>query len=404
MIKIKKPELLAGAGDWKMLTTAVNAGADAVYFGVEELNMRAKANNFELDKLSEVVDFCHENNVDAHLTVNAIVFDDQNEKLDKLLRAAKNANVDMIIAWDMAVIDKTLEYELPLCISTQASISNANAAKVYQRLGAQRIVLAREVTLENIKHIKANLDMEIETFVHGAMCVAISGRCFMSHHAFGQSANTGECLQPCRREFEIYDKSGDTSFLIGEDYVMSPKDLCTIEFIDELIEAKIDSFKIEGRKRSPEYIHTAVSTYRKAIDLYFENKLNKETKHNMYKDLQKVYNRGFSSGFYFGTPSGDAYTERYGNQATTKKVYVGKVINYFKKSKIVHIRLEAGNLEINDSVYITGNSTGLVETTLQSLMQDEEQVNSAAKGDEITFYLEELVRPKDQVYKIVPAY
>lgn len=402
-MKIKKTELLAGAGDWKMLTAAVNAGADAVYFGVEELNMRAKANNFELDKLDEVVSFCHDNNVKAHLTVNAIVFDDQNEKLDRLLLSAKKAKVDMIIAWDMAVIDKTLEYELPLCISTQASVSNVNAAKVYQRLGAQRIVLAREVTLENIKNIKANLDMEIEAFVHGAMCVAISGRCFMSHHAFGQSANTGECLQPCRREYEIYDKSGDKSFLIGEDYVMSPKDLCTIEFIDKLIESRIDSFKIEGRKRSPEYIHTVVSSYRKAIDLYFEGGLDKEIKHEMYEDLKKVYNRGFSAGFYFGTPSGDEYTERYGNQATTKKVYVGKVINYYKKSKIAHIKLEAGGLRISDSIYITGNTTGLVETTLQSMVHDETQINSAAKGEEITFFLDELVRPKDQVYKIVPA-
>lgn len=402
-MNIKKPELLAGAGDWKMLTTAVNAGADAVYFGVEELNMRAKANNFELDKLDEVVSFCHNNNVDAHLTVNAIVFDDQNEKLDKVLQAAKETNIDMIIAWDMAVIDKAIEYELPLCISTQASVSNLNAAKFYQRLGAKRIVLAREVTLENIKKIKAGLDIEIEAFVHGAMCVAISGRCFMSHHAFGQSANTGECLQPCRREYEIYDKSGETSFLIGEDYVMSPKDLCIIEFIDELIEAKIDSFKIEGRKRSPEYIHTTVSTYKKAIDLHFEGKLDNETKREMYNDLKKVYNRGFSAGFYFGTPSGKDYTERYGNQATTKKVYVGKVINYFKKSKIAHIKLEAGNLEINDSIYITGNTTGLVETTLQAMVQDDKQVNSAAKGEEVTFYLDELVRPRDQVYKIVQA-
>ena len=400
-MNIKKPELLAGAGDWKMLSTAVKAGADAVYFGVEELNMRAKANNFELNKLGDVVSFCHDNNVDAHLTVNAIVFDDQSEKLDELLHAAKNANIDMIIAWDMAVIDKTLEHKLPLCISTQASVSNVHAAKVYQRLGAKRIVLAREVTLENIKLIKANLDIEIEAFVHGAMCVAISGRCFMSHHAFGQSANTGECLQPCRREYEIYDKSGDTSFLIGQDYVMSPKDLCTIEFIDQLIEAKIDSFKIEGRKRSPEYIHTTVSTYRRAIDLYFEEKLDKETMHKMYHGLKKVYNRGFSAGFYFGTPSGEEYTERYGNQATTKKVYVGKVINYFKKSKIAHIKLEASALKLNDSIYITGNTTGLVETTLQSMVQNEKLINSAAKGNEITFSLDDLVRPKDQVYKIV---
>lgn len=400
-MNIKRPELLAGAGDWKMLTTAVNAGVDAVYFGIEELNMRAKANNFEMDKLDEVVEFCHENNVDAHLTVNAIVFDDQTDKLDNLLLAAKKAKVDMIIAWDMAVIDKALEYELPLCISTQASISNVSAAKAYQRMGAERIVLAREVTLENIKKIKKGLDIEVETFVHGAMCVAVSGRCFMSHHAFGQSANTGECLQPCRREYEIYDKSGDVSFVIGEDYVMSPKDLCTIEFIDQLIEAKIDSFKIEGRKRSPEYIHTTISTYKKAIDLYFDGVLTDEIKHTMYKDLQKVYNRGFSSGFYFGTPSGDDYTEKYGNQATTRKVYVGKVINYYKKSKIAHIKLEAGEVSLGDSIYISGSTTGLVETTLQSMVKDEKHIDSASKGEEITFYLDNMVRPRDQVYKIV---
>ena len=400
-MNIKRPELLAGAGDWKMLTTAVNAGVDAVYFGIEELNMRAKANNFEMDKLDEVVEFCHENNVDAHLTVNAIVFDDQTDKLDNLLLAAQKAKVDMIIAWDMAVIDKALEYELPLCISTQASISNVSAAKAYQRMGAERIVLAREVTLENIKKIKKGLDIEVETFVHGAMCVAVSGRCFMSHHAFGQSANTGECLQPCRREYEIYDKSGDVSFVIGEDYVMSPKDLCTIEFIDQLIEAKIDSFKIEGRKRSPEYIHTTISTYKKAIDLYFDGVLTDEIKHTMYKDLQKVYNRGFSSGFYFGTPSGDDYTEKYGNQATTRKVYVGKVINYYKKSKIAHIKLEAGEVSLGDSIYISGSTTGLVETTLQSMVKDEKHIDSASKGEEITFYLDNMVRPRDQVYKIV---
>ncbi len=400
-MQIKRPELLAGAGDWKMLTTAVNAGADAVYFGVEELNMRAKANNFEMDKLDELVAFCHENKVDAHLTVNAIVFDDQTDKLDNLLLAAKKARVDMIIAWDMAVIDKALEYNLPLCISTQASISNVSAAKAYQRMGANRIVLAREVTLENIKKIKEDLDIEVEAFVHGAMCVALSGRCFMSHHAFGQSANTGECLRPCRREYEIYDKSEDISYIIGEDYVMSPKDLCAIEFVDQLIEAKIDSFKIEGRKRSPEYIHTTISTYKKAIDLYFEGNLTDEIKNKMYRDLQKVYNRGFSSGFYFGTPSGYDYTERYGNQATTKKVYIGKVVNYYKKSKIAHIKLEAGEVSISDSIYITGNTTGLVETTLQSIVKDEKHIDSASKGEEITFYLDDMVRPRDQVYKIV---
>ncbi|PIQ10353.1 MAG: protease [Ignavibacteriales bacterium CG18_big_fil_WC_8_21_14_2_50_31_20] len=402
-MNIKKPELLAGAGDWKMLRTAVKYGANAIYFGVDALNLRAKASNFALDELEEVVNYLHENNVDAHLTVNAVVYDDQNEKLDLVLKEAKRCKVDYVIAWDMAIIEKCLEYELPLCISTQASVSNSGAAKMYKRLGAKRIVLARECTLEQIKEIKSNVDIEIETFVHGAMCVAVSGRCFMSHHAFGQSANTGECLQNCRREYEIHDTSGETSFIIGTDYVMSPKDMNTIEFIDELIEAGIDSFKIEGRKRSPEYIAKAVSNYRKAIDLYFEGNLNKEVKQEMFEDLSKVYNRGFSAGFYHGIPSGADYTERYGNQATIKKMYVGKVLNYYKQSKIAHIKLEAGEIELNDILYITGNTTGFVETTLQSLMKDEKQVDKAIKGEEVTFFLNELIRTRDQVYKVVPA-
>jgi U32 family peptidase len=402
-MEIKKPELLAGAGDWKMLRTAVKFGADAIYFGVDELNLRAKASNFTLDELEEVVNYLHENNVDAHLTVNAVVYDEQNDKIELVLKEAKRCNVDFVIAWDMAIIEKCIEYDLPLCISTQASISNSGAAKMYKKLGAKRIVLARECTLEQIKKIKSEVDIEIETFVHGAMCVAVSGRCFMSHHAFGQSANTGECLQNCRREYEIHDTSGETSFIIGEDYVMSPKDMNTIEFIDELIEAGIDSFKIEGRKRSPEYIAKTVSNYRKAIDFYFDGKLNKEVKKEMFDELSKVYNRGFSAGFYHGTPSGNDYTERYGNQATVKKMYVGKVLNYFKKTKIAHIKLEAGEIGLNDILYITGNTTGFVETTLQSLMKDEKQVDKAIKGDEVTFYLNELIRTRDQVYKVVPA-
>jgi putative protease len=397
----KKPELLAGAGDWKMLRTAVKYGADAIYFGVDELNLRAKASNFALDELEEVVNYLHENKVDAHLTVNAVVYDEQSEKIELVLNEAKRCNVDFIIAWDMAIIDSCIELDLPLCISTQASVSNSGAAKMYKRLGAKRIVLARECTLDQIKEIKSKVDIEIEAFVHGAMCVAVSGRCFMSHHAFGQSANTGECLQNCRREYEIHDTSGETSFIIGEDYVMSPKDMNTIEFIDELIEAGIDSFKIEGRKRSPEYIAKTVANYRKAIDLYFEGKLDKEVKKEMFDNLSRVYNRGFSAGFYHGTPSGNDYTERYGNMATTKKTYVGKVLNYYKKSKIAHIKLEAGEIGIKDELYITGNTTGFVETTLQALMKDEKQIDKAIKGEEVTFYLNELIRPRDQVYKVV---
>lgn len=395
-----KPELLAPAGNWKMLRTAVKSGADAVYFGVDKLNMRAKANNFSLEELDDVVQFCHSNRVDAHLTVNTIVYEDEIDEVDTIVSAASKAGIDMIICWDMSVISKCREYNIPFCISTQASVSNINSLNMYKTLGAKRVVLARECTLEMIKDIKRKTDSEIETFIHGAMCVAVSGRCFMSHSVFGKSANRGECIQPCRREYKIYDRDGENEYLLGEDYVMSPKDLCSIKFIDMLIEAGVDSFKIEGRKRSPEYIAKVVSTYRKAIDLYFDNQLTDELKNEMYNELSKVYNRGFSTGFYFGTPDGQDFAEKYGSMATTRKVYIGKVLNYFKKSRIVHVRLEAGGLSIDDPLYIIGNKTGCVETKVNSLVKDEVRINEALKGDEITFYCEDEVRPRDQVFKV----
>jgi len=401
MIKIKKPELLAPAGDWSMLTTAINSGANAVYFGVEKLNMRAKAHNFKLNELKEIVEFCHSKNVEAHLTLNSIVYESEIRMLDEIIIAAKNANVDLIICWDLSVIAKCREYNMPFCVSTQASISNSGSAKMFQSLGAKRIVLARECTLEQIKEIRRNVDIDIEAFIHGAMCVAVSGRCFMSHSAFGFSANRGECIQPCRREYEIYDKDGDVKYLLGEDYVMSPKDLCAIKFIDLLIEAGINSFKIEGRKRSPEYISKTVSVYRKAIDSYYDGTLTNSLKDELYVELQKVYNRGFSAGFYFGTPDKDDFATQYGSVATTKKVYIGKVLNYFKKNKIVHAKLEAGNVELNDKLIIIGQRTGAVECHLSSLYENDINTSKALRGFEITFPCDSEVRIKDQIYKIV---
>jgi len=398
---LKKPELLAPAGDWEMLTTAVNSGCNAVYFGVEKLNMRAKAKNFTLDELPGMVEFCKEKNVDTHLTLNSIVYENELNDAEEIIVQAKRAGVTLIICWDLSAIQLCKKHEMPFCISTQASISNSSSAEFYKNLGAARIVLARECTLDQIKEIKSKVDIEIETFVHGAMCVAVSGRCFMSHSAFGQSANRGECIQPCRRKYKIYDTDGEYSFEIGEDYVMSPKDLNTIEFIDEIIEAGIDSLKVEGRKRSPEYIAKVISTYRKAIDLYFEGKLTDEIKKEMFTDLGKVYNRGFSAGFYFGVPEQKDYTEGYGNRSTTRKKHIGKVINYFKKSKIVHIKIEADSLSTGEEIYFIGETTGVAELTIESMQKDSSQIESATKGDEITFKCESTVRPRDKVYKII---
>src|SRR3990172_7634498 len=273
---MKKPELMAPAGNWTMLHAVVKAGADAVYFGSDELNMRAKAKNFQIENLPEIIEYCKTKSVKTYLTINTIIYESEQDQVYELIAKAKAAGIDMIICWDLSVIEKCNKLNMPFAVSTQASVSNSASAEMYKKLGAKRVVFARECFLEDIKKIKTKVDIEIEAFVHGAMCIAVSGRCFMSHEMFGKSANRGECIQPCRREYEIVDKSTDKSLILGEDYVLSPEDLCSIEFIDQLIEAGIDSFKIEGRKRSPEYASKVVSVYRKAIDLYYENKLTKE--------------------------------------------------------------------------------------------------------------------------------
>ena len=405
--KNKKPELMAPAGDWTMLRTAVRSGADAVYFGVDKLNMRAKAKNFSIEELTEISKFCKTKKVKTYLTLNTIVFEDELIEAEKIIKAAKKAKIDRIICSDLAVAELCNKNKIPFCISTQSSISNSLATSVYKKLGAVRIVLARECSLEEIKKIRKNTDLEIEAFIHGAMCIAVSGRCFMSHHLFGQSANRGECVQPCRREYEVYDlpagrqgTAAQKSLLIGDDYVLSPKDLCTIEFIDQLIEAGIDSFKIEGRKRAPEYVAKTVSVYRKAIDLYHKKKLTSEKKKEFLGELETVYNRGFSTGFYFGKPSSEDYAGVEGSKATTRKVYVGRVLNYFKKPKVAHILLESGKLKVNDQILFIGETTGLVEVTLSKMIVKDKSSRSAKKGDEVTLASPELVRRNDRVYVV----
>jgi len=394
------PELMAPAGDWTMLHTAIDSGADAIYFGVDKLNMRAQAKNFSISELPEISKYCHSKKIKSYLTLNTIIFEDEINEVEDIIIKARKSKIDRIICWDLAAAELCYKHEFPFCISTQGSVSNSLAASVYKKLGAVRIVLARECSLEEIKKIRANTDLEIEVFIHGAMCIAISGRCFMSHHLFGKSANRGDCIQPCRREYEIYDKAIDKSLLIGEDYVLSPKDLCTIEFIDQLIEAGIDSFKIEGRKRSPEYVAKTVSVYRNAIDSYFRKQLTAEKKKELLAELEKVYNRGFSTGFYFSKPSSEDYAGIEGSKATTKKTYLGRVLNYYKKSKVTHILIEAGSVNQNDELIIMGETTGVVELKPGNMLCNDEPALKAVKGDEVTFQCDNLVRARDKVYVV----
>jgi putative protease len=397
---VKKPELMAPAGDWTMLLAVAKAGTNAVYFGTDQLNMRAKAKNFQIENLPEIVKFCKSQNIKTYLTINTIIYENEIDQAYELIAKSKSAGIDMIICWDLSVIELCNKLNMPFAISTQASISNSVSAEMYKRLGAKRIVLARECFLEDVKRIKSKVDIEVEAFIHGAMCIAVSGRCFMSHYMFDKSANRGECIQPCRREYEIIDNSTDKSIVIGEDYVLSPEDLCSIEFIDQLIEAGIDSFKIEGRKRSAEYASRVVSVYRKAIDLYFEKSLTIEVKKELLDQLGEVYNRGFSRGFYFGAPGKDDYAGIYGSKATTRKEFVGRVTNYYKKPQVAEIKMETGNLELGDKILISGETTGVVELKIDNLIFEDKAVAQVEKGDIFTVLCEELVRPRDSVYLI----
>lgn len=393
-----KPELMAPAGNWTMLNAVIKSGADAVYFGVDKLNMRMKASNFGLDELTKISDQCRNQNIKTYLTLNTILFEEEIEEAGEIIKQAKNSGIDRIICWDLAAAKLCRDNQMPFCISTQGSVANSLSANFYKQIGAVRVVLARECSLEEIKKIRTNTGIEIEVFVHGAMCIAISGRCFMSHYLFDKSANRGECVQPCRREYEVYDGIIDKSLLVGEDYILSPKDLCTIEFLDKLIEAGIDSFKIEGRKRSPEYAAETVSVYRRGIDNYFEKKLTPELKKNLLEELKEVYNRGFFSGFYFGKPGSEDYANVEGSKAKTRKEYIGKILNYYKVPKAGYMLLESGKLSVGDEVYIIGPTTGVINFEIKEIMKEDLNIGEAVKGDKITFPCKELVRPHDAVY------
>jgi putative protease len=325
------------------------------------------------------------------------------------LREAKDADVDAVILWDPAVLTMAKELGLTVHISTQASVSNFKSLEFYAGLGAQRVVLARECTLEQIKAIKEqvrgnSVPCAIEAFIHGAMCLSISGRCFMAYYTHGQSANRGACTQPCRREYEISSVDGDERFVVGRDYVLSPKDLCTIDFIGQLIEAGIDAFKIEGRMRSPEYARVVTRVYREAIDAYFTGTLNEDRKRAMKERLAEVYNRGFSSGFYFGEPD-HAKSDHLGH--LYEKVYVGEVRKYYKKIGVADILVRTGCLKKGEEILVIGKTTPACMAIIEEMQQDKRFVDEVGKGQHAGIKIPFKANPKDKVFlwkrKIQPA-
>ncbi len=395
-----KPELVCPAGDWSGVTTALENGADSVYFGVKGLSMRNFATNFDLLELKKLMAFIHKKKRKGYLALNTIIKNDEHWKIEKILKEARAASVDAIICWDMSVLAMAKELGLNIHMSTQASIANAQALKMYAGLGAKRAVLARECTLKEIKKIivegkKENVNCQVETFIHGAMCISVSGRCFLSYDVFGKSANRGECLQPCRREFAIKDLDQESEYVIGEDYVLSAKDMCSIDFIDDLIKAGIHAFKIEGRMRAPEYLKVVVASYRKAIDSYYEGKLTEKLKRELKSQVTKVYNRGFSTGFFFGQPK-DAISKSLGHDH--EKIFLGEVRRFYKKIKVADVLLQSGSLQKGETLLFIGKKSSAQSMVVDELQRDHKSIKKAKKGEGIGIKVPFVVKPKDKVF------
>ncbi len=396
---INKPELLAPAGNMSSLLSAIEAGADAVYFGIKNLNMRHEASNFDILEIKKVMNKLHDSGLKGYLALNVLVYDNELFKVKRIIKEAKKAKVDGIICWDAAVINLAKEAGLNINISTQASVSNFEAVKFYNSLGVEKIILARECSLKIIKDIvkkieKHKLNCRIETFIHGAMCVSISGRCFLSQSTFGKSANRGKCLQPCRREYTIIDKDKEAEYIIGEDYIISARDLCSIEFIDKLIETGISTFKIEGRMRQPEYVKEVTAAYRESIDAYFNKKLTLKLKRALKKRLEGVYHRSFSKGFYFKKPpSGGGLVER-----EYDKIYLGDVRKYFNKIGVAEIIIRVGALNIGDKVLISGPKTPASFFKVSEIEVNYKRVKKAGKGQIVGLKVSSRVRPEDKLF------
>jgi len=356
----KKVELMAPLKNLKSLNAVIDT-VDAVYFGVEGLNMRMFSDNFKLNDLQNIVKKCHDHDVKAYLTTNIIIYENEFELLDYVLEKAVEAEIDAIILHDIGAIELAKEKGLNFHISTQASISNSRTAKFYESLGAQRLILARELSLEQIREIKQIIHIaEIETFVHGAQCTSISGRCYFSAETCGSqeySANRGRCVQPCRRRWRVYDDQNNELLYDGA-FFINAKDLCMIEHLPKLIGANIDAFKIEGRMRDPIYIEEVSTCYREAIDAYYNDTFTQEKVTNWLTRLNKVYNRGFSTGFYFGLPKGSEIQSEYdGNIATHRKIEIGKVLSYFPEKSAAKILLTSKKLKLKDEIFIIGTHT-----------------------------------------------
>ncbi|MBO6006116.1 MAG: U32 family peptidase [Paludibacteraceae bacterium] len=423
-LKREDIEIMAPVGSYESLAAAIKNGADSVYFGIENLNMRAhSSNNFTTDDLREIVRQCQEHNIKTYLTVNTVIYDKDVELMHQIVDTAKEVGVSAIIASDVAVMMYARSIGVEVHLSTQLNISNIDALKFYSQF-ADVSVLARELNMEQVKHIHeeilrqnitgpAGKHIRLEMFCHGALCMAVSGKCYLSLHEHSRSANRGECMQVCRRQYIVKDKEGEIELEVDNECIMSPKDLKTIHFINKMLDSGVRVFKIEGRARGAEYVKTVVSCYNEAINAYlngeFEGIEENEEKakaidskiEDWNKRLARVFNRGFWNGYYLGQRLGE-WTNKYGSQATVKKVYVGKCTNFFTKLGVAEFLIEASDLAVGDEILVTGPTTGAYETTINDLRKGEgEQIEKANKGDYISIATTERLRRNDKLYKWV---
>lgn len=402
--------LMAPVGSRESLFAAIAAGADAVYFGVENLNMRAhSAKAFTIDDLHEIAAICHEHGIESYLTVNTIIYEEERPLMKKIIDAAKAAGIDAVIASDVAVMSYCREVGQEVHLSTQLNISNIEALRFYAQF-ADVVVLARELTLKQVKAIADAIEAEnicgpagrpvrIEMFCHGALCMAVSGKCYLSLSTRGYSANRGACIQTCRRSYIAKDKERDIEFEIDNEYIMSPKDLKTIGFLDRMVKAGVRVFKIEGRARGPEYVRAVVECYDEALKAIAENRWNEQVSQSWDAKLASVFNRGFWDGFYLGAPVGEL-TQHYGSQATEKKIYVGKCLKYFAKAQVAEFLVQAQDFSLGEKLLITGPTTGAIYVTPEEILEDGTKLTEIKKGMDITFKIAEKVRENDKLYVV----
>jgi len=405
-------EIMAPAGSWESLSAAIKAGADSVYFGIEKLNMRSKSSsNFTTEDLRTIVNICKENNVKSYLTVNTILYDNDLTLMREIIDVAKESDVSAIIAADVAALMYANSIGVEVHLSTQLNISNVEALKFYAQF-ADVVVLARELNMNQVAEIHQSIEKEkiygvkgkpvrIEMFCHGALCMAVSGKCYLSLHEKNLSANRGACNQICRREYVVKDKDSEIELEIDNEYIMSPKDLKTIGFMDEMLNAGVRVFKIEGRARGAEYVKAVVSCYKEAIESCLNGTFSDVKVDDWNIRLSKVFNRGFWNGYYLGQRLGE-WSNTYGSAATHKKMYVGKVTNYFNKLGVAEFLLEAQSLSVGDEILITGDTTGAYEDTVKEIRVQLKAVDKVDKGNYFSMKTNELIRRNDKLFKIVP--